>query len=270
MLIKENISGLCAVNAVDLEIVRLHREDDRFQEVAESLDASLKVAKNEVARLEATVATQMATCQALNEALANDEAASNALEAQLVEEIDSQERYQKIAREQDIVLKRIDMRKTRKSDMADELMRMQAQLQSAQEALKTQTKEVAGKKSANTREKGRHEENLAALRAKRVELAAGIDPVLLAKYDRAAKRCGNGMAVVRLRGNTPVCSGCNMSILSRTYSRLLSGNIEECGLCHRLIFAEKFLPEDVSFIPADPPKSIRKSKSSGMSEGDEA
>lgn len=269
MSIQETIAGLCAINAVDLELVKLHREDGRFQEAADAQDARLQSARDGVALLEAEIEARNAKCVEMDEVLAKEEAESAALEAQLVEEIDSQERYQKIAREQDIIRKRIEVRTGEKAKLAEDLKRAEVRLADAQESLKALAREVSGKKGANTREKGRHEEALAALNVRRSELAGALDPKLLARYDKAARKCGNGLAVVRMKGSTPVCSGCNMSVLFRTYSKLLSGVIDECGLCHRLIYAEKFAPEGVASVPATPPKVLRKAGEGEEGEGGE-
>ena len=86
---------------------------------------------------------------------------------------------------------------------------------------------------------------VAALDARRVELATKVEPALLARYENIRKRRG-GIAVAQVVGGT--CRGCNRQVPPQMAIVLVRANsIENCPSCNRIIY----VPEAVS--PASPP-----------------
>ena len=84
------------------------------------------------------------------------------------------------------------------------------------------------------------EGKIAALRAERDALAAGIKPEMLKRYGTIRMR--RGLAVVSVRNGT--CQGCNMNIPPQLYNTLQRGQtIETCPSCHRIIYWEDLMKD---------------------------
>ncbi len=95
------------------------------------------------------------------------------------------------------------------------------------------------------RREAEHTARIAALDARRAELATRVEPALLTRYENIRKRRG-GVAVTQVVGGT--CRGCNRQIPPQIAIILVRANtIENCPSCNRIIY----VPEAVS--PASPP-----------------
>lgn len=87
------------------------------------------------------------------------------------------------------------------------------------------------------------EAQIAAERAERDKLAAGVKPDVLKRY--SSIRLRRGLAVVSVRSGT--CQGCNMNIPPQLFNILQRGaSIETCPSCHRIIYWEEIMKEATS------------------------
>jgi hypothetical protein len=85
------------------------------------------------------------------------------------------------------------------------------------------------------------DQQIAALEARRAEVAAGIDEDLLRRYDRLRASKG-GLAVVAVRGG--ICDGCHVAIPERVVSRLRNDpdHLAACDACGRLLVIPTTMP----------------------------
>lgn len=85
------------------------------------------------------------------------------------------------------------------------------------------------------------DQQIAALEARRAEVAAGIEEDLLRRYDRLRASKG-GLAVVAVRGG--ICDGCHVAIPQRVVSRLQKDPdyLAACDGCGRLLVIPTTVP----------------------------
>ena len=78
---------------------------------------------------------------------------------------------------------------------------------------------------------------LEALVAHRAQMAAGIDPIILEKYERLGGLHPNDRVVAVADGN---CGGCFLKLLAhRAQSLMQDDKVNQCDSCHRFIYLGK-------------------------------
>jgi predicted nucleic acid-binding Zn-ribbon protein len=121
----------------------------------------------------------------------------------------------------------VDAKKKLLADRAADVQTLKDSIQKDSEAARARMAELEGK--------------IAALRAERDALAAGVKPEMLKRYSTIRMR--RGLAVVSVRNGT--CQGCNMNIPPQLYNTLQRGQtIETCPSCHRIIYWEDLMKEE--------------------------
>jgi predicted nucleic acid-binding Zn-ribbon protein len=231
----------------------LQQHDARIQELENALKAipaKLASTQNDLARVETMLATERA---ALTETeryyaeqkglLTEDEQsvagakhkltqAKNSKEYMAAQREIEQRRESLTGREGEIakLVEAVDAKKKLLGDRANDVQTLKDSLQKDNDAARARMSELEGK--------------IAALRAERDALAAGIKPEVLKRYGTIRMR--RGLAVVSVRNGT--CQGCNMNIPPQLYNTLQRGQtIETCPSCHRIIYWEDLMKDP----PAD-------------------
>jgi predicted nucleic acid-binding Zn-ribbon protein len=110
-----------------------------------------------------------------------------------------------------------------------------AAIRRQEKALQDLDAEQSAARATISDEEGQLETELAAARATRQDLARGIDPVVLQKYDRIRTR-RRAQAVFALNGGA--CSSCDTSVpVQRRKMMATTGAIEVCEACGVLLYA---------------------------------
>ncbi|MDR0966868.1 MAG: hypothetical protein LBM75_10310 [Myxococcales bacterium] len=177
-------------------------------------------------------------------------------EARLVEQRSTRE-YTALAREIDIVKKSILSQEEMFTANAQDLEKARQKLTEAQADQATQSRKISSEKTKLRKQVEKHEEELAAMALKRIELAKDVEPTLLARYEAACRHTGTGLASVAPVGT---CRGCNMRIRPQLHNILRAEAIEACPSCHRLIYAEELLAPPPAPKPEVPTKAAPKTR----------
>ena len=82
------------------------------------------------------------------------------------------------------------------------------------------------------------DEQVAALRAQRGEIATGLEPALLTQYERISTVRRPAIAIV----NAELCTGCRVGIPPQRYLELRDGAVVTCEQCRRILVHESQLP----------------------------
>jgi predicted nucleic acid-binding Zn-ribbon protein len=232
----------------------LQQHDARIQELENSLKAiptKLASTQNDLARVEGMLTTERA---ALTETeryyaeqkslLTDDEQsvagakhkltqAKNSKEYMAAQREIEQRRESLAGREGEIakLVEAVEAKKKLLAERAGDVQTLKDSIQKDGEVARVRMAELEGK--------------IAALRAERDALAAGVKPEVLKRYGTIRMR--RGLAVVSVRNGT--CQGCNMNIPPQLYNTLQRGlSIETCPSCHRLIYWEDLMKDPA---PAD-------------------
>jgi hypothetical protein len=112
------------------------------------------------------------------------------------------------------------------------------EVKAAQAELKAETAEIEQEKEVARQRTAEDEELLAAWRAKREQIRAGINDDLLRHYERVSKFRGSGLSEVR----DQKCMACRVMLRPQTYNEVRSGTqIIVCDSCQRILY---FNPAD--------------------------
>lgn len=230
----------------------LQQHDARIQELENSLKAipaKLASTQNDLTRVEAMLTSERA---ALTETeryyaeqkslLTDDEQqvagakhkltqAKNSKEYMAAQREIEQRRESLTGREAEIakLVEAVDAKKKLLAERAADVQALRDSIAKDGEAARSRMAELEGK--------------IAAQRAERNALAAGVKPEVLKRYGTI--RIRRGLAVVSVRNGT--CQGCNMNIPPQLYNTLQRGQtIETCPSCHRIIYWEDLMKDDAA------------------------
>lgn len=106
------------------------------------------------------------------------------------------------------------------------------ELKAAEAALKADSVVIEKEKAAARERTAQTEKELAEATARRNELRSGINPSLLAHYERVAKGRGTGLA----EALNQRCLGCQVMLRAQVYNNILNGEVESCDSCSRILY----------------------------------
>jgi uncharacterized protein len=107
------------------------------------------------------------------------------------------------------------------------------EVKAAQAELKAETSEIEKEKERARQRTAEDEKQLAAWRAKRDQMRAGVDEDLLRHYERVSKFRGSGIAEVR----DHKCMGCQVMLRPQTYNEIRTGDHTViCDSCQRILY----------------------------------
>src|SRR5882672_8323322 len=105
------------------------------------------------------------------------------------------------------------------------------EVKAAEAELKAETAEIEKEKNIARERTAEDEKLLAEWNAKRAAARAGVNPDMLAHYDRVAKHRGTGLAEVREQK----CMACQVMLRPQTYNEVRSGERTiVCDSCSRI------------------------------------
>lgn len=111
---------------------------------------------------------------------------------------------------------------------------IEAALAAAREALREETAQREVRRADLAQQAQQLEARIAELRARRAEMARGIEPPALTLYDQLRARW-RGQAVARVERG--VCLGCRMTLPTTLFNRARSGAaLVQCSNCGRILY----------------------------------
>lgn len=234
--LKAQLTSLVGLQAIDSEIYALRNEKEAKPQEIKALDALFQEKKQSLAVLEKKLLDLQKQRKERELELATKEEAVKKLQGQLYS-LKTNKEYQ-------TMLQQIQGAKADSSVFEDQILalfdqadtvRVETEKENAR--LKEEEKEFnIQKKQVEDRLKA-IDDRLAQLDAHRNQALSGIDPKILAQYDRIlASR--DGLAIVSVKDNS--CKGCNMFVppqvinLIKMYDRIIT-----CEICNRMLYTDE-------------------------------
>ncbi len=155
-------------------------------------------------------------------------------------------------REYEILDKQINDAQERENSLRKELIREEKILSDMNDALKgdeelisSTEREVEESKANLSHEVSELNSKIAKLETREKNMAEGIEPETIIKFQRIIKR--NHEGIVAVRGN--VCSGCHMILPAQFANEVHKGtDILFCPYCSRILFYEESDDEDFTYL----------------------
>ncbi len=234
---REKLKALAELQKVDLEVASLRKAADVHPRQLAELERELGAARSAIEAERNRVADIERQKTSLEQNISDEKDKVKKWEARLAEQRSTRE-YSALARE-------IDIAKKANQTMAEELVELSKTLGAAREAVKAKEAEFSTRQAqlssrmAELKSKlGQAEGQVKTLEGKRAEVAGGVDPNLLRRYEAVRKK--KLPALVGVVAGT--CQGCNMNVPPQLYNNLrVSLGTDVCPSCHRIIFAVEAL-----------------------------
>lgn len=144
------------------------------------------------------------------------------------------------ARELNSLQHEIEMAAQRRSQREDELLEAMEQFETGEATLRQAEQRVREVEARQLDERARlHREDaelteeIEALRRRRDEIAGGLDPTQLARYERLRRSTGHAVAEV-VNGT---CQWCRVQVPARDVQHARAGELVACTNCGRVLFA---------------------------------
>ena len=233
--LKQQLSSLTKLQAVDTEIYRLENEKKSKPQEIKALEALFEEKKAGVAAAEKVLLDVQKQKKDKELELASKEEAAKKLQGQLFS-LKTNKEYQ-------TMLQQIADTKADGSLIEDKILELLEQVDKSKADIDQEKQKLSGEEKLFTEEKKKVDQRikeiddrLSQLNAQRKQALADIEPKILAQYDRIlASR--EGLAIVGVKNNS--CMGCNMSVppqvinLIKMYERIIT-----CEVCNRILFVD--------------------------------
>jgi len=232
------------------EIENLRKLQDADKEIRRLQDEVAEFPRR-VAVIEQKLAGTKAQLEKGQAAVKADEAARRKYDAAITElrgkiskyrdqslEVKTNEQYRALMGEVQFAEKEIAANEDKILEMMVNADARDKEVKAAQAELKAETAEIEQEKEVARQRTAEDEELLAAWRAKREQIRAGINDDLLRHYERVSKFRGSGLSEVR----DQKCMACRVMLRPQTYNEVRSGTQTiVCDSCQRILY---FNPAD--------------------------
>lgn len=231
--LKAQINNLVQLQTIDSEIYALKYEKESKPEEIKTLQASFEEKKQRLASLEKNSLDLQKQKKDKELDLTSKEESMKKLQIQL---------YQlKTNKEYQAMLKEIENMKADASVIEDKVLELLDQMDKIKIDIDREKQKLKeGEKIFNEQKQkieGRLKEiddRLAQLEAQRKQITPGIEPKILAQYERILLN-RDGLAIVNVKNNS--CQGCNLFVphqvinLIKMYDRIVT-----CEVCNRILY----------------------------------
>jgi len=234
--LKAQLGSLLKLQVVDSEIYKLKMEKNAIPQGIKLLEAAFEEKKQHLAGLEKRSLDLQKQRKDKELELGAKEDEAKKLQGQL-SSLKTNKEYQ-------TMLQEIAGKKADGSVIEDSILQVLEQLDQAKKDVEAEKQRLQGQEKEFLEEKKKVEirakeidDRLAQLEAHRKQLSPGIDPKVMAQYERILSN-RDGLAIVAVKDNA--CQGCNMSIPRQvTNSIKMYECIMTCDVCNRMLYTEE-------------------------------
>jgi predicted nucleic acid-binding Zn-ribbon protein len=245
-----HLAPLLELQALDLRIQEITDQHRKTPVLLETAEAPLREAQQQLKTVTASLEALTKERRDRERDLDVHETQADKLRARLTE-LKTNKEYQ-------AHLFEIEMANKKKADIEDHILSLMERIEQQQQAAAEAKARAADAERAFQDEKRRLEIQAAALREeltglehKRAELTVGIEPTLLARYNKLKGTRKDAIAPVR----NGICFGCRLQLPPQLVAEVKrSDALLSCSYCHRLLYWEG---EPVS-VPATPRRDTAK------------
>lgn len=239
MSVKEKLKGLEALQTVDLQILDLQKAGEAYPKRLAELDAELASARSALEAERARLTDNEKLRRDKEAEITSEKDKTKKWEARLAEMRTTRE-YAALAREIDISKKAILNLEEENKALVEGATAIRNALLEKEAELRRRDDASAAERTDLTAKIGSLASQVRELTEKRNEVAKGVDPEVIGKYEYVRKKRGTGMVPV-VNG---ICKGCRMRLPPQLQNILRAGaTIESCPSCQRLIYAEELMKD---------------------------
>lgn len=234
--LKSQLTKLIGLQAIDSQIYALKAEKALKPQEIKALDAAFEEKKQSLAALEKKLLEVQKQRKERELELATKEEANKKLQSQLYS-LKTNNEYQ-------AMLKQIQDGRADASVIEDKILQAfdeadKVRLESETEKSRLKDEEIvfSGQKKKIEDRVKEIDERLSAFEAQRKQSIEGIEPKMLALYEKIlASR--DGLAIVNVRDNS--CKGCNMHVPPQVINLIkMYENIITCETCNRILYVDQ-------------------------------
>ncbi|MCX5703229.1 MAG: hypothetical protein NT066_01870 [Candidatus Omnitrophica bacterium] len=231
--LKSQIDNLVGLQTIDSEIYALKAEKELKPQEIKNLEASFEAKKQHLAGLEKTLLDLQKQRKERELELGSKEEVNKKLQTQLYS-LKTNKEYQ-------AMLQQIQDSKADTSVIEDKILvlfeqadKIKAEVEQEKQRLKEEEKVFLEEKKKVEDRLKEIDDRLSQLDAQRKQATPGIEPKILAQYERILSS-RDGLAIVDVKNNT--CHGCNMFVppqvinLIKMYERAIT-----CEVCNRMLY----------------------------------
>lgn len=231
--LREQLNALESLQGIDLKIDALKKKRDALPASRKALEDALNKA-----RLALDAKTG-----AITEFEKLDRQAQAAMDLNKDRVSRSNSKLEKVGNTQEFQAASRELEQLRKQalQLEEQIKKGRVEIESAQKDAGRLDEELAKVRSAHEAQAaelnsqlGKLESQISELMAERGKFTGGVEPRILAQYDRVRGARG-GIGIVQASGGR--CSGCNMMVPPQLYNEIQKGSqIHQCPSCHRFLF----------------------------------
>ncbi len=234
--LKAQLSSLIELQAIDSQIYALKNEKNLIPAELQAIESAFEEKKQRMAGLEKQLLDVQKQKKETEGDLAAREEATKKLQSQLFS-LKTNKEYQ-------TMLQQISDSKADGSVIEDKILVLFDSMDKLKNDVEREKKALAEEEKKSNEEKKKVndrikeiDDKLAQMDAQRGRISPGIDPEILAQYERILQN-REGLAIVAVKNNT--CLGCNMFVQAQIINLVkMYEHIITCEVCNRILFVDE-------------------------------
>ena len=229
---QRDVDNLIAVQDADKEIRRLKDEVAALPKVVAAIEAKLAGTKAALEKARGAAKADEAAKRQFESAIQDLQGKISKYRDQSLA-VKTNDQYKALLHEIQFAEKDIQANEDKILEVMLNVDNRDKEVKAAEAELKAETAEIEKEKNIAREKTAEDEKLLAEWNAKRDTARAGVNPDMLAHYDRVAKHRGTGLAEVREQK----CMACQVMLRPQTYNEVRSGERTiVCDSCSRILY----------------------------------
>lgn len=231
--LKEQLSNLIKLQTVDSEIYTLRAEKSAKPEEIKAIEASFEAKKAHMAELDKELLDFQKQRKDKELELGSKEEATKKLQSQLYG-LKTNKEYQTMLQQIQDSKADASVIEDKVLELFDQADKVRLEVEKEKERLKEEEKVFLSQKGKIDDRLKQIDDRLSQLEALRKQAMAGIDPKVLAQYERILSS-RDGLAIVIVQGSS--CGGCNMFVPPQVINLIkMYEHIVTCEMCNRILY----------------------------------
>src|SRR3954447_15263037 len=227
-----DIENLLKVQDTDKEIRRLQDEVADFPKRVAVIELKLAGTKSQLSKAEAAVKADEAARRKYETSISELRGKISKYRDQSLA-VKTNDQYKALLHEIQFAEKDIQANEDKILEVMLNVDKRDQEVKAAEAELKAEAAEIEKEKNIAREKTAEDEKLLTEWNAKRDAARAGVNPEMLAHYDRVAKHRGTGLAEVREQK----CMACQVMLRPQTYNEVRSGERTiVCDSCSRILY----------------------------------